>query len=289
MSDNTLRLALVGNPNCGKTALFNRLTGSRQKVANYAGVTVERKEGRLVSPSGRSCVVLDLPGAYSLQPGQPGRGVTRDICRGTYPGEPKPDALVCVIDATNLRLHLRFVLEVRELGLPMVVALNMADAARGAASASTAQRWSANSACRWSKPSRCAATARRPCWRRSTRWRPASNRRSTGLLPVPTSMPRRVACSRSRWNAAPHRAHRRRAGPLAAAPGVRPADLAVVMFLIFQAVYAWATPLMDLIDAGTKWLGAQAAAILPEGPLASLVVDGIIAAWAAWWCSCRRS
>ncbi len=130
MSGGTMRLALIGNPNCGKTALFNRLTGSRQKVANYAGVTVERKEGRLVSPSGRQYAVLDLPGAYSLSPASLDEAVARDVCRGTYPGEPRPDALVCVIDATNLRLHLRFVLEVRELGLPMIVALNMADAAR---------------------------------------------------------------------------------------------------------------------------------------------------------------
>src|SRR5690606_3745536 len=130
MNGTTLRLALLGNPNCGKTALFNQLTGSRQKVANYAGVTVERKEGRLVSPSGRTYTVLDLPGAYSLNPASLDEAITRDLCRGFYPGEPAPDVLVCVVDATNLRLHLRFALEVRELGRPMVVALNMADVAR---------------------------------------------------------------------------------------------------------------------------------------------------------------
>ena len=122
-------VALVGNPNCGKTALFNLLTGSRQKVANYAGVTVERKEGRLHAPSGRQYAVLDLPGAYSLNAASLDEAVTRDLIRGFYPGEPAPDVLVCVVDATNLRLHLRFVLELRELGKPMVVALNMADAA----------------------------------------------------------------------------------------------------------------------------------------------------------------
>ena len=127
----TLRLALVGNPNCGKTALFNQLTGSRQKVANYAGVTVERKEGRLHSAaSGRHYAVLDLPGAYSLHAASLDEAVTRDLIRGFYPGEPVPDLLVCVVDATNLRLHLRFALEVRELGQPMIVAVNMMDAAR---------------------------------------------------------------------------------------------------------------------------------------------------------------
>ena len=125
-----LRVALVGNPNCGKTALFNRITGSRQKVANYAGVTVERKEGRFVAPSGRVVQLLDLPGAYSLDAASPDEAITRDICEGRYPGEAVPDVIVCVADATNLRLHLRFVLEVRRLGRPMVLALNMMDAAR---------------------------------------------------------------------------------------------------------------------------------------------------------------
>ncbi|HEY6943021.1 FeoB small GTPase domain-containing protein, partial [Dokdonella sp.] len=125
----SLRIALVGNPNCGKTALFNRLTGAHQKVANYAGVTVERKEGRFVAPSGRVLQLLDLPGAYSLDAASPDEAITRDICEGRHPVEPAPDLIVCVADATNLRLHLRFVLEVKRLGRPMVLALNMIDAA----------------------------------------------------------------------------------------------------------------------------------------------------------------
>ncbi|MFY8122883.1 MAG: FeoB small GTPase domain-containing protein, partial [Silanimonas sp.] len=125
-----LRAALVGNPNCGKTALFNRITGSRQKVANYAGVTVERKEGRARLPSGRELAILDLPGAYSLQAASLDEAVTRDLLRGFYPGEPAPDLLLCVVDATNLRLHLRFVLELRTLGKPMLVVLNLVDAAK---------------------------------------------------------------------------------------------------------------------------------------------------------------
>ena len=124
-----LRIALVGNPNCGKTALFNRLTGSRQKVANYAGVTVERKEGQFVSPAGRSVRILDLPGAYSLHAASLDEAITREVCMGQRPGEPRPDLIVSVVDATNLRLHLRFVLELRRLGVPMVVVLNMSDAA----------------------------------------------------------------------------------------------------------------------------------------------------------------
>jgi ferrous iron transport protein B len=123
------RIALLGNPNCGKTALFNLLTGSRQKVANYAGVTVERKEGVMRTGSGRRIRVLDLPGAYSLNALSTDEAVTRDVITGHSP-EALPDLLVCVADATNLRLHLRLVLEARQLGLPLVVALNKMDRAR---------------------------------------------------------------------------------------------------------------------------------------------------------------
>src|SRR5689334_10073615 len=126
----SLRIALVGNPNCGKTALFNRLTGSRQKVANYPGVTVERKEGGFTSPRGRAVRVLDLPGAYSLDAATPDESITRAVVLGQLASEARPDALVCVVDATNLRLNLRLVLELKRLGLPMLLALNMMDVAR---------------------------------------------------------------------------------------------------------------------------------------------------------------
>ena len=122
-------LALVGNPNCGKSALFNLLTGSRQKVANYAGVTVERVEGTFVSASGKRLRVLDLPGAYSLYPRSPDERVTCDVLFGRAADEKQPDLVVCVVDATNLRRNLRLALAVQRLGLPCVVALNMADLA----------------------------------------------------------------------------------------------------------------------------------------------------------------
>ena len=124
-----LRLALLGNPNCGKTALFNLLTGSRQKVANYPGVTVDRKEGQLTTPAGKQFRILDLPGAYSLNAVSVDEEITRDVVLGTLAGEQRPDMLVCVSDATNLKLNLRLVLEVKRLGLPMVLALNMTDLA----------------------------------------------------------------------------------------------------------------------------------------------------------------
>ncbi|MFC5568686.1 ferrous iron transport protein B [Lysobacter yangpyeongensis] len=277
-----IRLALVGNPNCGKTALFNLLTGSRQKVANYAGVTVERKEGRFHAPSGRHYALLDLPGAYSLHAASLDEAITRDLCRGFYPGEPAPDVIVCVVDATNLRLHLRFALEVRELGKPMVLAVNMMDAARrrgievdlaalerelGVPVVPTVAVHRDGARELVARLDAVADTLHEPTHVVGSGIADpevlhAETRR---LLALAVTMPRRTAeidDALDRW---------------LLHPVVGLLSLAVVMFLIFQAVYAWATPLMDLIDAGTAALGEWTGAALPDGPLRSLVVDGIIA------------
>ncbi|OHE85836.1 MAG: ferrous iron transport protein B [Lysobacterales bacterium RIFOXYA1_FULL_69_10] len=281
-----LRLALVGSPNCGKTALFNQLTGSRQKVANYAGVTVERKEGRFHAPSGREYALLDLPGAYSLDAASLDEAVTRDVCRGFYPGEPTPDVLVCVVDATNLRLHLRFALEVRELarqvGRPMVLAVNMMDAAqrRGIAvdlgvleaelgvpvvptvavrhDGAAELVGALDRTVQHPQPPRAGLIDASPAG-------DALHAETRRLLALAVDMPRRTAKVDDTLDR------------LLLHPALGLLSLAVVMFLIFQAVYAWATPVMDLIDAGTVWLGEAVGGALPEGPLNSLLVDGIIA------------
>ncbi|HEY0661645.1 MAG TPA: ferrous iron transporter B [Lysobacter sp.] len=278
-----IRLALVGSPNCGKTALFNLLTGSRQKVANYAGVTVERKEGRFHAPSGRNYAVLDLPGAYSLHAASLDEAVTRDLCRGFYPGEPAPDVIVCVVDATNLRLHLRFALEVRELGKPMVLAVNMMDAARrrgievdlaalerelGVPVVPTVavRRHGARELV--AQLDTMAATLHEPREHLGNGM-PADpdalHAETRRLLALAVAMPRRTAeidDALDRW---------------LLHPVIGLLTLAVVMFLIFQAVYAWATPLMDGIDAGTAALGGWVGDALPAGPLNSLLVNGVIA------------
>jgi len=124
-------VALAGNPNSGKTTLFNALTGLRAKVGNYPGVTVERKEGRLVdSPKDRPIIVLDLPGTYSLSPQSPDEQVSRDALFHRLPGEPPPDLIVVVVDASNLQRNLYFATQVIELGYPTFVALNMIDVAQ---------------------------------------------------------------------------------------------------------------------------------------------------------------
>ena len=130
VSTSPLRLALVGVPNCGKTALFNRLTGSRQKVANYPGVTVERREGERATADGRTLRVLDLPGTYSLKPTTLDEAITRDVLLGRVADAPAPDLVVCVVDAVHLPIGLRLALEVKRVGLPMVLALNRMDVAR---------------------------------------------------------------------------------------------------------------------------------------------------------------
>lgn len=278
MSAAAVRIALVGNPNCGKTALFNRLTGSRQKVANYAGVTVERKEGTFVSPSGRPYRVLDLPGAYSLDAVSLEEVITRDICRGVHPDERAPEIMVCVVDATNLRLHLRFVLELRALGRPMIVALNMMDAAarRGIRIDTEAlsrglglpvletvavRRGGADALLR-ALDTFVAPEVRNDSASHSKAEMHAEVRR---LLSAAVTMP-------TQHSAAGERLDRVLLHPLWGL-----LILASLMFVMFQAVYSWAAPLMDGIDAGVAQLGAWAQAAMPDGPLRSLVVDGLIA------------
>lgn len=273
-----LRIALVGNPNSGKTALFNQLTGSRQKVANYTGVTVERKEGRLRAPSGREFAVLDLPGAYSLHPASLDEAITRDLCRGFYPGEAAPDVLLCVIDATNLRLHLRFALELRELGKPMVVALNMVDAAQRRGIQVDVAALERELGVPVVETVAVRKQGAKALVERLDAMVPHLDAPVPGLeggidyhakvreiLSVAVRMPARTAKiddALDRW---------------LLHPVFGLISLAVVMFLIFQAVYAWATPLMDGIEAGFAWLGTLVGSVLPEGPLASLLTDGIIA------------
>jgi len=124
------RFALVGTPNSGKTALFNALTGSRQKVANYPGVTVERKAGIIQTPGGHRVDLVDLPGTYSLRGRSPDEEITRDIVLGRLASEAAPDLLLCVADATNLRVALRLVIELKQVGRPLMLVLNMIDIAR---------------------------------------------------------------------------------------------------------------------------------------------------------------
>lgn len=275
------RIALVGNPNCGKTALFNLLTGGRQKVANYAGVTVERKEGRFVAADGRVLKILDLPGTYSFDATSPDERITRDVCYGEYPGEAAPDMIVCVADATNLRLHLRFVLEVRQLGLPVVLALNMMDAARKRGIRIDLEALQQ----RLGMPVIETVAVRRDGARELVA------RLSAEAMPAPPQVR-----SRDSGLGGDHEALHREVREILAAAVTMPAQtesrddaldrwilhpvwgvviLAVVMFLVFQAVYSVGKPLTDLIGDAFGWMGGQVASLMPAGALQSLISDGI--------------
>jgi ferrous iron transport protein B len=278
-----LNVALLGNPNCGKTALFNLLTGSRQKVANYAGVTVERKEGLLRTASGRRVRLLDLPGAYSLNPLSADEAITRDVVTGARGDVEAPELLVCVTDATNLKLNLRLVLEARKLGLPMIVALNMSDVAQ----------------------------------RRGIKIDRAALERELGMPVVETVGVRHEGAkalaehldahvpparlTRGSWTAPTveevletQQQVRRILKAAVTEPVVdtRLDDaidrvvlhplwglpiLAAVLFFMFQAVFSWAQWPMEAVKSGMEGLGAMLQSVMAEGLLRSLLVDGVIA------------
>ena len=284
-------VALLGNPNCGKTALFNLLTGSRQKVANYSGVTVERKEGRLTLDSEKNIRVLDLPGAYSLYPRSLDERVTCNVLLGRAEGEKRPDLVICVLSAINLRRNLRLVLAAKRLGLPCVVVLNMLDIAK----------------------------------RQGLQIDTAALSNELGL-PVLTSIGiqsngadeikqflsnldwRNLDSLRTRTsdatleNVASHIAHTEsdnvqvqkilqnlkldriipdqltdRLDAVLLHPVLGPIILVVLLFCIFQAVFSWATVPMDLIKDVVEYLGGHIAELLPNGWLRSLLINGILA------------
>ena len=274
-------IALVGNPNCGKTALFNLMTGARQKVANYAGVTVERKHGTTALPDGRRLTVVDLPGTYGLTPTTPDEQITLDVIEGRRAGEDMPDAIVAVVDATNLRMNLRLVLELRALGRPLVVALNMIDAARAQGLAIDTAVLARELGCpvvetvavrRGGHDALLAQLAALEGFSAGTGGHGAASR-------PPAELQREVRRILALAAPASPRVQRFRVAVDAVVlhPVAGLALLAALLFLIFQAVFSWAEWPMNAIEAGMAALGGWVATHLAEGPLRSLLVDGVIA------------
>jgi ferrous iron transport protein B len=277
-------IALVGNPNCGKTALFNILTGSRQKVANYAGVTVERKEGSLLTPSGLRIRILDLPGAYSLDPLTPDEQVTADVLLGRRAGETQPDFVVCVTDATNLRQNLRLVLSLQRLGLPMVVALNMTDIARRKGIVIDADRLAAElgvpvvetvgvktAGVKALLKVLNTTIAPQPV-RRAIAWQPMSR----ADIEHDQAEVRRIlgVVGGDRLDGV---TFSDRVDALVLNPVLGPIILAVILFLVFQAVFAWAQVPMDEIKLGIADFGDWLGSVLPASLLKDLLINGIVA------------
>ena len=276
------RAALVGNPNAGKSALFNKLTGARQKIANYPGVTVERKAGRLILPSGEPVELIDLPGAYSFDAASPDEAVTSDVLHGRLAGEARPDLVILVLDAANLEQHLVFAQEVLALGIPAVAALNMVDLAERDGLTLDADALG----------------------------------KALGVPVIPTVAVRRKgldtlctavgAVARDASGAEPHERpwhlglteRRLQARHIARAtiltrstrhqletgldrvllhPWAGPPILLALLFVMFQAVFAWATPFADALDGGISAIAGAVGAALPPGFLRDLLIEGVFA------------
>ena len=273
------RVALVGNPNAGKSALFNKLTGARQKIANYPGVTVERKAGRTVLPSGEPVELIDLPGSYAFDAASPDEEVTAKVVHGEFPGEPAPDLLVLVLDAANLEQHLVFAQEVIELGRPVVVALNMVDLAERDGLDVDADALAGS----LGVPVVSTVAVR--------------SRGLDALLEALDALPRETAEPHARphldlterrlaaKNIAKAAIVGRSAGHLVQSnldkvllnPWLGPVILFGLLFVVFQAVFAWADPFIGLIEGATEAMAGWVSATLPAGFVRDFLTEGVIA------------
>lgn len=275
----TLRIALVGNPNCGKTSLFNHLTGTRQKVANYAGVTVERKTGHFNLDSGQAVRVLDLPGTYSLSATSPDEAITRDVVQGKIVEEGNQDVFLCVVDATNLKLHLGLVLEMIELGKPILIVMNMMDEARRRGMQINTEKLSQ----RLGVPIIETVAVRNSgidtlkAALQQAEYHKVQNELSdvvlSGEIHQKVDQVLKDAVhfveEDDQRTAFLDRIFLHPVGGLVC--------LAVMMFVVFQAVFAWAAPFMDGIEVFFAWLGETLGVYISHPLLKSLVVDGVIA------------
>ena len=274
-------VALVGNPNAGKSALFNALTGARQKIANYPGVTVERKAGRLVLPNGEQLELVDLPGTYGLDATSPDEEVTRRVIMGEQPGQAMPDVLVCVLDASNLEQHLVLAQEVLALGRPTVVALNMVDLAERDGLVLDAQALAAE----LGVPVVPTVAVRRRGLAELAQAVAAARNRAEQSVPKPRAqlsgterrmLARTMAQGATLSETAKHRLHAR-LDQVLLHPWLGPVVLFALLFVVFQAVFSWAKPVQDSLDAlfsgGSAWLRAHMAASLAR----DLLTDGVIA------------
>ena len=273
-------VAVAGSPNAGKSALFNALTGARQKVGNYPGVTVERHSGRLTLADGRPIELVDLPGAYSLDPASPDEAVTRDVLLGKQKGERQPDALVIVVDASNLDNHLRFALQLIELGLPTIVALNMIDLAKRDGLELDAKRLEAELGV---PVIETVAVRKRGIAELQTALDDLLSAPSCPITErVPTELillqrRARDIATASVISESPVRRWTHRLDSILLHPVAGPVILAAILFLMFQAVFTWATVPADALEAATLAVGNWIGDALPDGPLRSLIIDGVFA------------
>ena len=272
-------IAVVGNPNAGKSALFNALTGARQKVGNYPGVTVERHVGRAKLPGGRPVELVDLPGAYGLDPTSPDEAVTRDVLLGKQKGERLPDALLIVVDASNLDNHLRFTLQLIALGLPTVVALNMVDLAKRDGLELDSARLSADLGVPVIETVAVRKRGVEPLLAALDEllMTPRTVRAGDGPSHDPLTLQRRARdlAMAAIVRETPVRRLTHRLDGLFLHPVIGPIILAAILFVMFQAVFAWSAPPADALAALVARLGAAIGDAMPHNVLRSLIVDGL--------------
>lgn len=273
-------VAVAGSPNAGKSALFNALTGARQKVGNYPGVTVERHSGRLTLADGRPVELVDLPGAYSLDPASPDEAVTRDVLLGAQKGERQPDALVIVVDASNLDNHLRFCLQLIELGLPTIIALNMVDLARRDGlelDPKVLER-------ELGVPVVETVAVRRRGIQElqaalddmlSAPFCGVHERVKTDLIHLQRRA--REIATAAVVSETPVRRWTHRLDAVLLHPVLGPIILALIMFVMFQAVFAWSEIPKSWIEDAVAALSNFVSQAMPAGLLRSMIVDGGIA------------
>jgi ferrous iron transport protein B len=284
MTATPFRVALVGAPNSGKTSLFNALTGSRQKVANYPGVTVERKTGMFTTPAGRTISLVDLPGTYSLRGRSPDEEITRDVVLGRFANEAIPDLVLCVADTTNLRLTFRLVLELKRTGRPLLVVLNMFDIAQrrgvGVDIDALARAFGVpvvtSVAVKKSGIEELLKTTDEFAQRTQlpageNDWKPlsiaelkATQREADRIIRETVTMPTKPDSLTTRVDA------------VALHPVGGLLILGLILFVMFQAVFSWAQPVMELLSSSFAALGQIVHDTLPAGLLQSFLQNGVI-------------
>ncbi|MEZ5938805.1 MAG: ferrous iron transport protein B [Hyphomonadaceae bacterium] len=282
MSAGVLRLALVGAPNSGKTTLFNGLTGGLAKTANYSGTTVETRTGRFETPGGASIDLIDLPGIYGLEARSTDERVAVDAIQGRLEGQAPPDAMILVADAAHLRTHLHTVLQLQALGKPIIVALNMMDLAErdgmkidvellqqkiGAPVVSTR-------ATRKAGREGLLETIDRLIADDALASAPVRDEADVDLRHLQREA-RRIADEVILFEPAMNKVTRA-ADSVLLHPFAGPLVLLAILFVVFQSVYTWATPLMDAIEALFGWISATVAPLLGDGLFASFIQDGVI-------------
>ncbi|QJB69129.1 ferrous iron transporter B [Parasphingorhabdus halotolerans] len=274
-------IVLAGNPNAGKSALFNALTGARQKIANYPGVTVERKSGHFTLPDGRPAELVDLPGSYSLEPTSPDEEVTRGVITGEFSGERKPDAIIIVLDAANLDNHLRFALEVIALGRPVVCALNMMDLAERDGLTLDPEKLEKAlgvpvvptvAVRRRGLQELSAAVETRLAAKATDADIIVSQERDHGLRKQAKKIASQAVISETagrRWS--------ERTDAVLLHPFGGPLILMAILFVMFQAVFAWSEAPIGWIEAASAWAAGAVEANMAEGFLRDFIIEGAIA------------